>query len=79
MRCLLVPFFYSLQNEAEVGQGIKESGVDRKDIFITSKVNLKQYIILSIIILTTYVLGLTKSTSSGVVDTEMLKLPRMKL
>jgi glycerol 2-dehydrogenase (NADP+) len=26
------------QNEAEVGQGIKDSGVDRKDIFITSKV-----------------------------------------
>jgi diketogulonate reductase-like aldo/keto reductase len=27
-----------LQNEAEVGQGIKESGVKREDIYITSKV-----------------------------------------
>lgn len=25
------------RNEAEVGQGIKKSGVDRKDIFITTK------------------------------------------
>lgn len=30
-------------NEAEVGKGIKTSGIDRKELFITTKVNFKSY------------------------------------
>lgn len=29
---------YIYQNEAEVGEGIKQSGIDRKELFLTSKV-----------------------------------------
>jgi glycerol 2-dehydrogenase (NADP+) len=36
---------FAYGNEAEVGQGIKASGVPRKDIFITSKI---WYVILNI-------------------------------
>lgn len=30
-------------NESEVGEGIKASGIDRKELFITTKVNFKSY------------------------------------
>ena len=30
-------------NEAAVGRGIRKSGIDRKEIFITTKVNFKSY------------------------------------
>lgn len=33
------------QNEAEVGQAIKESGVAREDIWLTSKVSENQYFV----------------------------------
>ena len=30
-------------NEAEVGQGIKDSGIDRKDLFLTTKIWISNY------------------------------------